>query len=292
MSGELEELFGVELPDSGSETPGSQNDPVEETIHGEGEDPPQETGGTPQTEEPGAEGASAGEGDGESGGIGSADGEMEAQGLPPAAQPRQTAQEQVDALLSGAGLIDPYTQLPIRSMEDLKAYRERYDRERRREFQESHNMTDEDYAQFVQELPEVRAAREAQERAQAQQVQEQIAADLREIGKYDPTVKQLSDLAGREEYGELCRMVERGYSLSDAWKLRHMEDISRQGAQAARQSALNSVSSKEHLQETGQRGKGSAPVPAEVAEEYRAFMPGISDEEISRHYNNYAKEKE
>lgn len=205
-------------------------------------------------------------------------------------QPQErTAEQEVEELLSGAGLIDPYTDKPITNLEELRAYRERYDEERRRDFQESHNMTEEQYDQFVNSLPEVRAAREAQQQAVAQQVQAKLNKDLQEISKYDPTIKELSDLAGREEYADLCGMVERGYSLSDAWKLRHLEDISRRGTEAARQAALNSVTGKDHLRETTQRGSGMASVPPEVAAEYRAFMPDASDAEIQAHYNKYAK---
>lgn len=203
---------------------------------------------------------------------------------------REKAARDLDAVIAGAGLSDPYTGSPITNSAELRAYRERFEQEKRREFQEGHGMDEQSYRAFVDELPEVRAAREAAEQLQAREVKARIEEDIREIAKLDPSVKELADLAKRPEYGQVCGLVEKGYRLSDAWKVTNFEALSKRAAEAARQSALNAVNNKQHLAATASRGEGAATVPPEVAEEYRQLVPDATDAEIQRHYDSYARQ--
>ena len=203
---------------------------------------------------------------------------------------REAAARELDAVIAGAGLSDPYTGAPITNSAELRAYRERYEQEKRREFQEGHGMDEQSYRAFVEELPEVRAAREAAEQLQAREVKARIEEALREIPKLDPSVRELADLAKRPEYGQVCGLVEKGYRLSDAWKVTNFDALSKRAAEAARQETRNSLGGKQHLAPTASRGEGAATVPPEVAEEYRQLMPDATDAEIRAHYARYAKQ--
>lgn len=202
---------------------------------------------------------------------------------------KRRAEKEMDSILQSTGILNPYTQAPISSLKELEAYREKFREEKRKEFLDGNGMTPEQYDQFVSGLPEVQEAREQAERFTAMEAKARIEADVQEIKKFDPEIKTISDIAQKEEYPELCQMVEKGYSLADAWKLRHFDEIAQKKAEAAHQAALNSVQEKDHLAKTEQRGEGGIAVPAAIMEEYRAFMPNASDEEIQRHYAAYAK---
>lgn len=202
---------------------------------------------------------------------------------------RKQAEQEVNALIASSGFTDPYTQKPIASLQDLRAYREQYEQDRRKEFQEGHNMTDREYQAYVDGLPEVQAARAAAQKAAAEGAKARLEQDLQEVRKLDPNVKGLEDLAQSPEYSQICGLVEKGLSLPEAYKLVHFDDLTQRTAEATRQAALNAVNGKQHLHQTTVRGDGAASIPSDVAEEYRMFMPEASEAEIQAHYNAYAK---
>ncbi len=272
------DALGVETP---QEEPGPQETEVqtEDAAPDTGEQEPgeeTENGGTEQ--ETAAQEEPAGE-------------DSSAEGLYHRAEreARQHTLQEMDALLASAGIVDPYTQKPISTREELIAYRDRYQQDKRREFQESHGMSEQAYQAYVSELPEVKAARAEAQRAAADGARARLEQDLREVEKLDPTVKGLEDLAKGPKYANLCGLVEKGLSLPDAYKLAYFDELSQRKAEATRQAALNSVNGKAHLERTPQRGEGAAPVPADVAAEYRMFLPGATDAEIQNHYSQYEK---
>lgn len=199
----------------------------------------------------------------------------------------QRLEQEIGGLLAGVGILDPYTQKPVSSLEDLRAYREHFESDRKREFQEGHGMTEEQYQAYVNDLPEVKAAREAAQKAAAEGAKARLDQDLQELSKLDPQIKGLEDLAQRPEYSQLCQLVYKGLSLPQAYKLVYFDQLTDRAAQAAKQGAINSVNGKEHLQRSAARGEGAVPVPAGVAEEYRMLMPNATEAEIQAHYNAY-----
>lgn len=142
---------------------------------------------------------------------------------------------------------------------------------------------------FRKVLDSLPALQKAEERVRDMEIRGRIDGQLREIAALDPEVSTLRDLRGRPEYRRLCAMVERGYELSDAYKVLNFEEFTRRSGEAARQAALNELAAKSHLRRTSVRGEGAAPVPPEMAEEYRMLNPGASDAEIQAHYNRYTR---
>lgn len=125
--------------------------------------------------------------------------------------------------------------------------------------------------------------------------------ELKAVGEVDPQIRGLEDIASREEFGEIFRLVKQGCSLSEAYKLANFDRLSKQSAErarqsveaartAARQEAMNSLMGRNHLQRTTARGDDSRNVPVAVLEEYRALNPRASEGEIRAHYNRYLKE--
>ncbi len=207
---------------------------------------------------------------------------------------KQFADAQIADILQTANFTNPYTGAPIRSMAEFDAYKERLQEEQRGAFMKQNGMTDEEYDAFIQSQPEVRKAKEAQKQAEAvireareKEAKASIDAQIEEISAINPAIKSLADITKLKSYPEIYEMVKRGYRIADAYKLTNLAEIESRAAQRAKQQAINAVQSKQHLEKTVSRGTGSVEVPAEVKAEYRMLDPGISDEEIQKHYASY-----
>ena len=214
------------------------------------------------------------------------------------AQARQEAQAQaqraIDEAFRNAGLTNPYTNQPITNKAEYDAYLERFQADQREKLQKKSGMNQAQFNQFLNSLPEIRQAREAQAKAEqaTRQAREQAAKanleqQLKEISQLDPTIKELKDLTRMPNYQTFYDLVKRGNTFTDAYKLANFDALTQRAAQASRQTAMQAAASKEHLAVTTQRGQGAVTVPDDVKAEYRAFNPDATDEEIARNYNKY-----
>lgn len=206
------------------------------------------------------------------------------------------AQRTIDEAFRNSGLTNPYTKKPITSKAEYDEYRARFEAEKKARILKKSGMSDEEFQQFVQGLPEVKQAKEAQAAAEtaARQAREQqaklkVEEQLKEITALDPTIQELKDLAKMETYPKFYELVKRGNTLTDAFKLANYEALTGRAAAASRQAAINSAQGKQHLSPTTQRGAGAVSVPADVKAEYLAFNPDATDAEIQQHYNRYVK---
>lgn len=286
MGNDYFEALGVEAPEAGAEGAESTETAAPDT---------QDAGGEEQRESA-APAAEEGNGGSEEGSNGEEQSESPEQSQEENAryaairrraeqEAQRRAEKELDSLISGAGLINPYTQQPISSREELIAYRTQYQQDKRREFMDAHGMDEQAYQAYVDELPEVKAARAEAERIASEGAQARLTRDLQEVRQLDPEIGGLEDLAKKPEYSRICEMVEKGLSLPEAYKLVYFDDLTSRRSEAAKQAALNAFNGKEHMQQSESRGNGAAAVPPEVAEEYRVLMPGISEAEIQSHYN-------
>lgn len=206
------------------------------------------------------------------------------------------AQRTIDEAFRSSGLTNPYTKKPITSKAEYDEYRARLEADRKVRLLKKSGMSDEEFQQFVQGLPEVKQAKEAQAAAEtaARQAREQqaklkVEEQLKEISALDPSIQELKDLAKMETYPKFYELVKRGNTLTDAFKLANYDALTGRAAAASRQAAINSAQGKQHLSPTTQRGAGAVSVPADIKAEYLAFNPDATDAEIQQHYNRYMK---
>lgn len=206
------------------------------------------------------------------------------------------AQRTIDEAFRSSGLTNPYTKKPITSKAEYDEYRARLEADRKARLLKKSGMSDEELQQFVQGLPEVKQAKEAQAAAEtaARQAREQqaklkVEEQLKEISALDPSIQELKDLAKMETYPKFYELVKRGNTLTDAFKLANYDALTGRAAAASRQAAINSAQGKQHLSPTTQRGAGAVSVPADIKAEYLAFNPDATDAEIQQHYNRYMK---
>lgn len=297
------ELFGVPA-DTGAEVtepaePSNGND-VEGAEAGEVADPSEEEPGTPAGEDGSGEGsgsADGGQSAEDNARYAAARRAAEAERDAAVARARQEAQQQYEAQMTEffrkAGLTDSFTGKPITSMDEFNSWNQRFQDEKLQKDLKAGKLTAEQISQVVGNHPIVKQAQQViqqnekvQQEARQKQAKANIEAQVQEIAKLDPEIKDLESLLKSEGYDKVYGYVKQGYALADAYKLAHFERLSQRSAAAARQQALNSVAGKNHMVRTP--AKGNAPetvqVPKEILEQYRLFMPKATDAEIRAHY--------
>lgn len=204
---------------------------------------------------------------------------------------RTQMQTELEDTIKALGMINPYTKKPIATKADLDEYRQRFEIERKSKFAKKAGMNDEEFQQFVNDLPEVKEARAKADAAEAAQravrekeAQAEIDRQLGEIREIDPSITSLSDLTKMPNYQRFYDLVKRGNTLTDAFRLVNMDRQTSQVREQAQQAALNKVASKSHLDRTTTRGAGAVTVPADVMEQFRIFNPDATDEEIRKYW--------
>lgn len=209
---------------------------------------------------------------------------------------QEDAQRTIDDAFKSSGLKNPFTGKPITSKAEFDAYRQQAGDARKSQLMEQAGLSEEEYTALVNDLPEVRQAREAREKAESAmrradeaQAKAKIDEQLQEIGKLDPDIRELNDLAKMENYPQFYELVHRGNSLLDAYKLANFDKLVQKNTAAAKQAAYNNTQSKQHMGRTKERGAGAISVPNDVKEMYRAFNPDATDAEIQAHYNKNHK---
>lgn len=204
----------------------------------------------------------------------------------------------VDAAIAAMGIKDPRGNLittkdQLDSMRADQAKADRTARLRRMGLDEG--SFNELVSEAVNAHPDVQAAkaaaeaaRAAEEKAANEHAKQAFDSDLREIAeKYDPSIKSFQDLVNSENYPEISRYVrERGLSIRDAYRLANFDKITAQRTAAAKQSAINDINNKNHMQSIGNPiGTGSAIVPPRTLEMYRSM--GYTDAQAAAAYNKF-----
>lgn len=205
------------------------------------------------------------------------------------AQAQQAAQRSLDEAIAAMGQTDPYTGKAIRTKAEWDAWKSREAQEKSKEVAESAGMSQTEFDNFVNNLPSVRDYRRAAEEARQQKQKMVLDEQVTAIGKLDPSVKTVQDLISRPEYKTIYSYVQKGISIVDAFKLANYDTLTKTAADGARQAAINSTASKEHMAPTQTRGSGAVTVPDDVKAMYRLYNPEATDAEIQAHYNKFHK---
>jgi len=205
---------------------------------------------------------------------------------------RERSKAQMDAFFAKARLKNTITGEPITTMEQFNAWSTAYDAEQLQRDLAAGKLTPEGLEKAIANSPAVKRAmeiveREEQTAARQQETaaQEKIRADLLEIQKHDPSIREVKDFLKMPNFPQFKAYVDRGYTYADAYYLVNRADMEAAAARAAREQAALNARSKEHLTPAAQRGSGAASVPAEQMKLYRMLMPNATEAEIQAHYN-------
>ena len=202
---------------------------------------------------------------------------------------QQRVQSAVDAEYARmfAGQTNPYTGRPINTKAEYDLYQQQYQKEQLKQAGVDPNYIN----QLVQNNPAVvEANRIMQEQHQAEG-KRLLETQVQEICKLDPDIKNFGDLMACENFGQINDMVMNGYSLTDAYKIANFIKITQRKQAAATQRAINQVSGKAHMRQTGAGGAGdNVSIPADVLSMYQEMMPEASMAQIREHYKRTHKE--
>lgn len=143
---------------------------------------------------------------------------------------------------------------------------------------------------IVKDIPELKAAAALVAEANKKAENAAFEAEMKKITDLDPEVKSPADfdkLQNREVFEDL--VFNRGYALSDAFKIASFERLMKSTNRKARQETLNSVHSKDHLSKTEGGAGDEISVPEDIMEEYLALNPDATRKEITEHYRKSLK---
>lgn len=126
---------------------------------------------------------------------------------------------------------------------------------------------------MVASNPTVMQAQRVIEQAQMTEAETQIQKDVAELGKYDPNIKSVADLATLPNFSEIIDRVSQGLSLVEAYKMVNFDNFMQHTNEAARQQAINQMRGKSHLpsQSTGvATDNDEVEVPAEIMASWKS----------------------
>ena len=181
--------------------------------------------------------------------------------------------EMVDEAFKNSGLMNPYTDKPISSKAEYDEYKKAFAEDKKKQLQLQAGLSEAEYAAMIKELPEVKQAQAAAEKAEKAmreadeaKAKAKIDEQIKEIGKLDPDIKELGDLTKMENYQAFYDFVRKGNTLLDAYRLANFDQLINKSTAATKQAAYNNINSKQHMGKTKERGTGAVAVPNDVKE--------------------------
>ena len=254
-----------------------------------GEETEVETEETADTE--GTEGTEGAEVDIDGEDAGGEGGEGEDEGFSPDLLARIEAetQKRVDARIAREfeGILNPYTNQPIRTEADLTAYRSAFAAEEQRQQLEEMGVSKEVLDSYIQNHPAMQQAQQVIHQQEQQAANDFMAKEFEAMKKEFPdcgleSPQQLNETeAGRRALQMWANAP--GITLADAYAATHRKELSKKQSAAAKQAAMNEMNSKGHLRQTkGSNAKGD--VPEEIRREYKIYFPNATDAEIAEMY--------
>lgn len=206
-------------------------------------------------------------------------------------------QKRVDARIAREfeGILNPYTNQPIRTEADLTAYRSAFAAEEQRQQLEEMGVSKEVLDNYIQNHPAMQQAQQVIHQQKQQAANDFMAKEFEAMKKEFPdcgleSPQQLNETeAGRRALQMWANAP--GITLADAYAATHRREISKKQSAAAKQAAMNEMNSKGHLRQTkGSNAKGD--VPAEIAAEYKKYFPNATHEEIAEMYRKNCESTE
>ena len=213
------------------------------------------------------------------------------------AEAKKTLDATLTDLFKRAQLTDTFTDKPITNIDEFNAWEKRYNSESFAQDLREGNLDPEKLAKYLddrkaEENKAAEQARAIEEQKRAQEaVQQRMSAEIAQIHDINPDVNTLADLdklPRAKEFRENLKQI-MDSPIVAAYKRTYGQETASSAAAAARQQTINSVNGRAHLTATTARGTGMSSVPADIAAEYRELMPGLTDAEIQKHYNQYLK---
>ena len=234
---------------------------------------------------------------------------------------RQKADQALENLFTQAGMRNTFTGGPIKTLADFNAWQTRFRNEQLQSQLAKGELTVDGLNALVDDHPVVKQAKAVlaatqpegnagpasaavaappataqstapQQPSAAQQAADdaRIQAEIAQISKLDPSIRNIGDILNSSTGKEFYANVQKGYSFLDAFRLANFERLTASKAEAARQQAVINDRGKGHM--TGastSRGAGSLSVPSADMAMFRIFNPNATEADIQAYYNKFIK---
>lgn len=213
---------------------------------------------------------------------------------------RQENQARLGKFFAQAKIKNPYADgAEITSLEQAEAWAESDRMAKVSQNLKKGQLNPEDIQTLIEESPVVKQlqqenaqARQQLQQQEGQQFRKTVEMELAEIRKLNPAITSLTDILQMETGKEFARLVQNhGLGYLEAYRFANMDTMVAQAGAVAAVGARTMTAGKDHMTATRPRGDGALEVPADVKANYRALMPGITDEEIQREYQQFCKKQ-
>lgn len=201
-------------------------------------------------------------------------------------QQQQALDNEFAALFSG--YTNPVTGQPIRTAQDyLQAMQAQMKDQRDKQLKDA-GLDPSIIDRAVEQSPVIRQAAAVIKQHNDETATRALQEDIQKVIELDPTVNNEQDVLTQPNIGDVLSLVrQRNLRFDEAYKLVNFERLSGVQAQAAKQSAINSAKSKEHLSTTGgMHGQSEGvDIPAAQLKQWKSWFPDKSAKELRALYN-------
>ena len=208
------------------------------------------------------------------------------------AEARRDADKRVSDVISSLGIKNPVTGKIATNEAELREARMASNSTEAAGKLKRLGITEEFLREMIDNHPSVVKAKELSDklekearRADNAEYEANISKEIEKISKENPEIKSFDDIYALPEYEEIYRLsVQKGLSLSEAYRLATYDRHVERARAESRAQAKNEVGSKAHIKTSGGSKGTGKEVPASVLARMKELTPGLSDEEYKNFY--------
>lgn len=189
-------------------------------------------------------------------------------------------------------LKNPITGQPIQSEKDYFEALDAQETIRRNQELQEKGIDPSIIDRAIANNPVVRQAEMVIEQNKQQMLANDIENQLKIINALDPSIKTFNDLANVGDQQLMLDLVNRGYALSDAYKIANFDNLIGKKSAAAEQKAINQAKGKSHLTPTSSgstQDDGMKDIPDSALAKWKAFFPDDTPKQLKERYNRAIK---
>lgn len=187
---------------------------------------------------------------------------------------------------------NPITHQPIRSQKD---YLEALDAQEKLQFEQnlaSGNVNTDDLNSYIERQvsnnPVVLQAQAIMEANQKAQAESAINECVKEISKFDSSVKTIEDITSAPNFDKILAHVQNGMDLTSAYKIVNFDTLMAQQVASSKQATINNMKGTAHLNQTNDLSMGNdgeVDIPESELGVWRKAFPDLSLKELRHKYN-------
>lgn len=136
----------------------------------------------------------------------------------------------------------------------------------------------------INESPAIKEAKKIIEKNKQDNQQQLIQEEIRQINEIDPSIKDVSDFIKMDNYDEFEKLVKKGHTLVDAYKLTNFDKLVQRKVDKKEHDDMVKKNSTSHQKEGKSSGLEPETIDAVSLNIFRSFYPNLSDADILKKY--------